>query len=255
MKYYLPLLFLITLTACFEKSIKPKSVEKENKSVFNLEKITFNEKVFDILKDNIDSTANEQRDYVEKGFSEAFDYPEGYKFEPWNGEKSFYGKAFYSKQTDSIAHYKDLYFNRIAFLLHNNKIVAVLANATVLNEADYDKFTGMLNEQFGEPTFNPQTDQDVFYQWTTTDRYLQTDYFKGASVSVTTNEPMKVEEVFTIQFLIFDKKAADEINATQQANYLKTKEFKILPGDFEIYSQNPNKNLEMMNDLLEEKFK
>lgn len=252
MKYHSIFLAGIFLLACSQKK-DPPAVLSAHKG-FDLEKISFKENPVALLKANIDSTANAQSEYVEKGYSEAFDYPVGYKLEPWNGDHSFYGKAYYSKISDSIAHYRNLYFDRMAFLTHEGKTVAVLAQADVLSDAIYADLVNVLNNQFGPASFEPQTNVDVFYEWNAGDRYIQTDYYKGAAVTATSNEPMKVQEIFTIQFLIFDREAADEIRKIQESNYAKTQNYRVMPGDFQLYSQDPMKNLLMMNKLLEKKF-
>jgi len=251
MKYYSILLSGIFLLACSQKGPLPSLNGHKG---FDLEKISFKEDPVALLNTNIDSTANAQSEYVEKGYSEAFDYPVGYKLEPWNGDHSFYGKAYYSKTSDSMAHYQNLYFDRMAFLTHEGKTVAVLAQADVLSESIYADLVNVLNKQFGSPVFEPQTNVDVFYEWNAGDRYLQTDYYKGAAVTATSNEPMKLQEIFTIQFLIFDREAANEIRKIQESNYAKTQNYRVMPGDFQLYSQDPMKNLGMMNELLEKKF-
>lgn len=252
MKKYSYFLSILLLIACSQKKERQKIVEKKG---FNLEKTHFNENPLQLLKSTIDSTQNTQQEYVEKGFSEAFAYPEGYIFEPWNGDNSFYGNAYYSKKTDSIAYYKDVYFDRIAFLMHYDKTVAVLAQTDLLSDTLYLYLINLLNKQYGKPTFDPQTTSDVFYEWAAPDRYLQTDYYKGISVTATSNQPLKAQEVFTVQFLIFNKNAADEIKKIQEENYKKYEIYRVMPGDFQLYSQNPTKNLTMMNEILEKKFK
>lgn len=252
MKYYSIFLAGIFFCACSQKKDLPDTLTAQKG--FDLEKISFNEKPVTLLNTAIDSAANAQIEYAEKGYSEVFDYPVGYKLEPWNGDHSFYGKAYYSKTSDSIARYRNLYFDRMAFLTHEGKTVAVLAQADVLSESVYLDFVKLLNTQFGSPVFEPQTNVDVFYEWNAGDRYLQTDYYKGAAVTAGSNEPMKVEEIFTIQFLIFNREAADEIKKIQESNYSKTQNYRVMPGDFQLYSQDPMKNLLMMNELLDKKF-
>lgn len=239
--------------SCNQQSNK-KSVLAKNIGL-NLEEITFNEKPLDILKSKIDSGKNEESAFVEKGYSEPFDYPVGYKFEPWNDKDSFYGKAYYSKAVDSIAHYGDLYFDHLAFLEHNSKTVALLATVEVYSDSVYNNLVKKLNKQYGAPSFSPQTDVDVFYEWTSKDRYIQTDYYKGFSVAAMSDKKTEMKETFTIQLMIFNKQAGLEINNIQQKNYLKTKNYKVMPGDFKLYSQDPAKNLELANQLLSEKFK
>lgn len=253
MKYYAIFFTALFLLSCSQKQDRSGSLS--GYSGFDLEKITFKENPLAVLNSNIDSLANAQTEYAEKGYSEAFDYPVGYKLEPWNGDRSFYGKAYYSKTIDSIAHYRNLYFDRIAFLTHDGKTVAVLAQADVLSDTVYSGFVDLLNKQFGSPVFEPQTNIDVFYEWNAGNRYLQTDYYKGTAVTAASNEPMKVQQIFTIQFLIFNKEAADEIRQIQELNYAKTQTYLVMPGDFQLYSQDPMKNVLMMNELLEKKFR
>jgi len=128
----------------------------------NLEKLSFNGDALAILKSKIDSTRNTTADFVKKGYSQAFDYPNGYKIDKWNGEHSLYGKAYHSKAYDSIADYKDLYFNHISFLTHNNKTVAVLATADVTSDKVYPHLIKLLNTTFGEPSFRTPTSMMSF---------------------------------------------------------------------------------------------
>ena len=238
------------------------SKNKEHKSLntleahsgFDLDNVTFNEKPLQLLKTALDSSINSQKEYAEKGLSAAFDYPEGYKHNLWNGAASFYGKAYYSKLLDSIARYKNVYFNRIAFLTHENKTVAVLASAELPAEQSYYNLGKELTKKYGKPSFEPQTGQDVFYEWTTPVSYIQTDFYTGTSVRVSSGEQPKTVKTYTMQLLIFEKNAAAAIHRIQKENYKKTKTYKIMPGDFQLYSQNPDKNLLMANELLSEKF-
>lgn len=224
-----------------------------DKKGLDLEKITFKEDALTILKGKIDST-NVDTEFIREGYSASFDYPEGYKFEPWNGDESLYGKAYYSTENDSMAHYKDLYFNRIAFLTRNNKVVAVLASGDVPKEEIYTRFKNQLQEVYGEPSFEPQTDQDVFYEFSAGDRYIQIDYSTGSSVTVSSDVPMETSNYYTINLLIFNKDAADEIKKIQDNNYKKTGDYKILPGDFKIYKQDPNKNSVMLNEIFDKTY-
>ncbi len=238
----------------------PKNKDHKNLNIleahsgFDLETVTFNEKPLQLLKTALDSSANNQKEYAEKGLSAAFDYPEGYKYNLWNGDHSFYGKAYYSKLLDSIARYKNVYFNRIAFLTHENKTVAVLASAELSSEDIYYNLGKELTKKYGKPSLEPQTNQDVFYEWTTPISYMQTDFYTGTTVTVLPGEQPKTEKTFTMQLLLFEKKAAAALHHIQKENYKKTKTYKIMPGDFQLYSQNPAKNLLMANELLSEKF-
>jgi len=76
--------------SCSQK--KAGSTVSQNRAGLDLEKIDFNENPLEILKSKIDSSVNNQEEIVKKGYSELFDYPLGYKFDPWNGKDSFYGK-------------------------------------------------------------------------------------------------------------------------------------------------------------------
>lgn len=246
MKKLILLVLSIISTAC-SKQANTAQILDVTKGL-DLENITFKEDALALLKGKIDST-NVDTGYIREGYSAPFDYPEGYKFNPWNGDASLYGKAYYSTENDSIAHYKDLYFNRMAFLTHNNKLVAVLASGDVPKEELYTRFKNQLQEVYGEPTFSPQTDQDVFYEFSAGDRYLQIDYGKGNSVTFSSDGTMENTSYYTISLLIFNKEAADEIKKIQDDNYKKTGDYKILPGDFKIYKHDPNSNVLMLNEI------
>lgn len=246
MKNILILLFLSLVVSCGRKEAKKVLTEERG---LNLEKLSFNEDALAILKGKIDSTRNATADFVKKGYSEAFDYPNGYKIDKWNGEQSLYGKAYHSKAYDSIAHYKDLYFNHISFLTRNDKTVAVLATADVTSDKVYPHLIKLLNTAFGEPSFRTPTSMDEFYEWTGKDRYVQIDYSVGGSVTVLSDQPAKTETVYTIKMLLYNKNAADEIKQMQDEQYKKTKKYQILYGDFEIYKQNPEKNVVMMSEI------
>lgn len=221
----------------------------------DLQRIDFNEKPLEILEFKIDSTANNDASYIKKGYSQPFDYPVAYKFDQWNGKNSFYGKAYYSKIIDSIAYYGDIYFNRIAFLVHKNKTVAILADAEIKSDTVYNDLVAALSKQFGEPTFSPQTTQDVFYEWTSADRHLQIDYSSGASITAISGKDTELKKIFNLQMLIFNKQAAKAIRQLQQANYAKTKNYKVMQGDFKLYTDDPQKNIVLMDSILNEKFK
>jgi len=227
----------------------------QNKTGLDLEKTDFNEDPLKILKLKIDSNVNDQEEYVKKGYFAPFDYPMGHKIYPWNGKDSFYGKAYYSKIIDSIAYYQNINFNRIAFLTHNNKTVAILGNAELKSDTVYNDLVKQLSKQFGAPSFRPSTTQDVFYEWTTKDRYIQIDYSKGMSILAMPGKETEMKQVFNLKMLIFNRDAANDIQEIQQRNYAKTKNYKIMDGDFKLYKGDPSKNIVLADSLLNEKFK
>lgn len=253
MKNYCFLLLSLLMFSCSQKKVS--SAIFQNRAGLNLEKVDFNENPLEILKSKIDSSANSQEEYVKKGYSAPFDYPIGYKFEPWNGKDSFYGKAYYSEITDSIAYYQHINFNRIAFLTHNNKTVAILANAEIKSDTVYNDLVKQLTKQYGTPSLTPSTTQDVFYEWTTKDRYIQIDYSTGMSMTAMSGKSTEIKQTFNLEMLIFNKDAAKEIQKIQQTNYAKTKNYKILDGDFKLYKGDPSKNIILADSLLNEKFK
>lgn len=233
----------------------------QNTSTFNkkagldLEKINFKEKPLELLKSRIDSNVNNDPDYMRKGYSTPFDYPVAYRAEAWNGKDSFYGNAYYSKIIDSIAYYQNIYFNRIAFLTHHNKTVAILANAEIKSDTVYNEFVKQLEKQFGKPTFRPQTTEDVFYEWSAKDRRIQIDYSKGFSMEAMSGKKTEVKQTLNMQMLIFSRAEAAKIDSIQQKNYAKTKEYKVMEGDFKLYKNDPQKNIILMDSILNEKFK
>lgn len=245
-------LLCIMATAC-SKQTKELQVTEEKKG-FNLEKVSFKEDPLQFLKGKIDSTQNVDTDFVRNGYSENFDYPSGYKYEPWNGNESLYGKAYYSTENDSMAYYKGIYFSRVAFLTRNNNVVAVLAYGKVPKEELYTNLKNQLQDEFGEPSFSPQTDQDVFYEFSAGDRYIQMDYSTGSEVTVSSDAPMKTETYYTIKMLVFNKAAADEIKKIQDTNYKKTGDYKVLPGDFQLYKQDLRSNILMMNEIYDKTY-
>lgn len=247
MKHLITVLLLTLLISCGQKTQKEVSVEKIG---LNLAQINFEEDPQILLSGKIDSSKNATASFIEEGLSDPFDYPTGHKVNKWNGNQSLYGKAYYSKASDSIAHYKDLYFDQISFLTHHNKAVAVLATVAVTSDRIYPHLIDLLNAQYGASSFNRPTTTDEFYEWTGTDRYVQIDYSVGGSITVIPDRPMTTETVYTIKLLIFNKAAADEIKKIQDDNYRKTKKYEILYGDFEIYRQNPERNVVMMSDIL-----
>lgn len=253
MKNFFLLLLSIFLFACFQKDKQSETAVK--KIGLDLERIDFTEKPLEILKSKIDTSANNDTGIIKKGYSEPFDYPVGYKLDAWNGKDSFYGKAYYSRTIDSIAYFQNIFFNRIAFLTHNNKTVAILAYAEIKSDTVYNDFVKQLNKQFGEPSFSPQTTQDVFYEWLAKDRYIQIDYSTGMSMSAMSGKDMAVKQTFNMQMLIFNKNAAKDIQAIQQTNYAKTKNYKVMQGDFKLYKDDPQKNIILADSLLNEKFK
>jgi len=253
MKNYCFLLLSLLMFSCSQKKVR--STAFQNKPGLDLEKIDFNENPLEILKSKIDSSANSQEEFAKKGYSAPFDYPVGYKFDPWNGKDSFYGKAYYSKVTDSIAYYKNIDFNRIAFLTHKNKTVAVLGNAEMKSDTVYNDLIKQLTKQYGTPSLRPSTTMDVFYEWTTKDRYIQIDYSKGMSISAMSGKATEMKETFNLEMLIFNKDAAKAIQEIQQSNYAKTKNYKIMDGDFKLYKGDPSKNIILADSLLNEKFK
>ena len=253
MKSFFLLLLSAVLFSC-SQSDKNASALKE-KAGLNLEKIDFKEKPIEFLKSKIDSNVNSDPDYLKKGYSMPFDYPVAYKLDTWNGKDSFYGKAYYSKIIDSIAYYQNIYFNRIVFLTHNNKTVAILADAELKSDTVYSEFVKQLEKQFGRPTFRPQTTVDVFYEWSAKDRRIQIDYSKGVSVEAMSGKKMEVKQTFNMQMLIFNRGEAAKIDSIQQKNYAKTKEYKVMDGDFKLYKNDPQKNIILMDSILNEKFK
>lgn len=252
MKNYCFLLLSIVMFSCSQK--KARSAIFQNKTGLDLERIDFNENPLEILKFKIDSSVNNQEEYVKKGYSAPFDYPVGYKFDPWNGKDSFYGKAYYSKVIDSIAYYQNINFNRIAFLMHKNKTVAILANAEIKSDTVYNDLIKQLNKQYGTPSLRPSTTQDVFYEWTTKNRYIQIDYSKGMSMLAVSGKDTEIKQTFNLEMLIFNKDAAKNIQEIQQTNYAKTKNYKIMDGDFKLYKGDPSKNIILADSLLNEKF-
>lgn len=163
MRNVLVLSLLILVVSCVRKETE-KALRKE--VGLDLEKASFAEDPLVILKDKIDSSRNATADFVKEGHSEPFDYPNGYKLDKWNGEKSLYGKAYHSRALDSIAHYKDLYLNHISYLTHENKTVALFATADVTSEKVYPQLIEHLNTEFGDPSFRTPTSVDEFYEWT-----------------------------------------------------------------------------------------
>jgi hypothetical protein len=123
-----------------------------------------------------------------------------------------------------MAYFKNIYFNRIAFLIHDGRTVAVLANAEIRSDTVYNEFVKQLDKQFGKPSSRPQTTMDVFYEWTTKDRFIQIDYSTGASMTAMSGKSTIVRQTFDMELLIFNKDAAKHINKIQQANYAKTKD-------------------------------
>jgi len=253
MKNLVLILLSLFLFACsFNEN---QSAIVSNRKGLDLEKIDFNEEPLEILKAKIDTSVNNDQDITDKGNAEAFNYPVNYKTYAWNGKNSLYGKAYYSKIEDSIAHFKNIYFNRIAFLVHDNKTVAIFANAEIKSDTVYNDFVKHLDKQFGKPSFIPQTTMDEFYEWTTKDRLIQIDYFTGGSIRAMSDKKTEVRQTFDMQMLIFNKDAAKQINEIQQANYAKTKGYKVMHGDFTIYKFDPKKNIILADSLLNEKFK
>ncbi|WP_169502354.1 hypothetical protein [Pedobacter sp. SG918] len=249
-------LLLLLSTVLFSCNQNDKGSSTSVKKVgLNLEKINFKENPLEILKFKIDSNVNDDSYYVKKGYSMPFDYPVAYKLEAWNGKDSFYGKAYYSKIIDSIAYYQNIYFNRIAFLTHNNKTVAILADAEIKSDTVYNEFVKQLEKQFGKPTFSPQTTVDVFYEWSAKDRRLQIDYSKGVSMSMMSGKKTELKQTFNMQMLIFNRAEAAKIDSIQQKNYARTKEYKVMQGDFKLYKNDPQKNIILMDSILNEKFK
>lgn len=246
------LLLSFSIVACQQKENKTVAVSPRG---IDLEKIDFKEDPLIILKGKIDSNAGGTSSGVSGGFSEAFDYPVAYKFEPWNGDESLYGKAYYSKLIDSIAHYKNIAFNSIAFLVHNNKTVAILADAEIKSDTVYNDFIKQLTKQFGAPSFSPQTTVDKAYEWSGKDRCIQIDYSTGASMTAVSDKAPVVTKTFNMQLLIFEKTAALEIKKIQEANYAKSKDYKVMPGDFKLYKNDPQTNIVLADSLLNEKFK
>ncbi|MBB6240144.1 hypothetical protein HDC90_004808 [Pedobacter sp. AK013] len=253
MKSFLLLLLSTVLFSCNQNGKDSSTAVK--KAGLNLEKINFKENPLEFLKSKIDSNVNHDSDYVRKGYSMPFEYPVGYKLEPWNGKHSFYGKAYYSKIIDSIAYYQNIYFNRIAFLTHNNKTVAILADAEIKSDTVYNEFVKQLEKQFGKPTFSPQTTEDVFYEWSAKDRRIQIDYSKGFSMEAISGKKMDFKQTFNMQMLIFNRADAAQIDSIQQKNYARTKEYKVMQGDFKLYKNDPQKNIVLMDSILYEKFK
>lgn len=253
MKNYCFLLLSIFMFSCSQKKVD--SAGFQNKAGLNLEKIDFKENPLEILKLKIDSSVNDQEEYVKKGYFEFFDYPIAHKLDPWNGKDSFYGKAYYSKVIDSIAYYQHINFNRIAFLTHKNKTVAILANAEIKSDTVYNDLIKQLDKQYGTPSFRPATTLDVFYEWTTKDRYIQIDYSKGMSISATSGKNIEMKQILNLKMLFFNKDAAKAIQEIQQTNYAKTKNYKIMDGDFKLYKGDPSKNIVLNDSLLNEKFK
>ncbi|MEH3115610.1 hypothetical protein [Pedobacter terrae] len=250
-------LFLVLLgTILFScKQNDKDAINAVERKGLNLEKLDFNEKPLKILKSKIDSNVNNDPDFMKKGYSMPFDYPVGYKVEAWNGKDSFYGKAYYSKIIDSIAYYQNIYFNRIAFLTHDNKTVAILADAELKSDTVYNEFVKQLERQFGTPTFRPQTTEDVFYEWTANDRRIQIDYARGFSMEVSSGQKTDTREIINMKMLIFNRTEAAKIDSIQQKNYAKTKEYKVMQGDFKLYKNDPQKNIILMGSILNEKFK
>ncbi|MBE5318475.1 hypothetical protein IM793_04870 [Pedobacter sp. MR2016-19] len=253
MKSFLLLLLSTVLFSCNQND-KNASALKEKEGL-NLEKIDFKEKPIEFLKSKIDSNVNNDPDYLKKGYSMPFDYPVAYKLDAWNGKDSFYGKAYYSKIIDSIAYYQNIYFNRIAFLTHNNKTVAILADAEIKSDTVYNEFVKQLEKQFGKPTFRPQTTEDVFYEWSAKDRRIQIDYSKGVSMEAMSGKKTEVKQTFNMQMLVFSRAEGAKIDSIQQKNYAKTKEYKVMQGDFKLYKNDPQKNIVLMDSILNEKFK
>lgn len=252
MKKTLLLILSILAIAC-NKPLKGTEITTKKKG-FDLEKLTFKEDPLEFLKGKIDSTQNVDNDFIKKGYSENFDYPIGYKYEPWNGNESLYGKAYYSTENDSMAYYKGVYFNSVGVLTHNNKLVAVLAYGRVPKEELYTNLKNQLQDEYGEPSFFPQTDQDVFYEFSAGDRYIQMDYSSGTSITVMSNGATESSIYFTIKLVIFNKDAADEIKKIQDANYKKTGDYKVLPGDFQLYKHDPKSNVLMMNEIYDKTY-
>lgn len=253
MRSFFLLLLSTVLFSCNQNDKHSSAFEK--RAGLNLEKIDFKEKPLEFLKSKIDSNVNNDPDYMKKGYSMPFDYPVGYKLEAWNGKDSFYGKAYYSKIMDSIAYYQNIYFNRIAFLTHNNKTVAILADAEIKSDTVYNEFVKQLDKQFGKPTFRPQTTEDVFYEWSAKDRRIQIDYSKGVSMEAMSGKETELKQTFNMQMLIFNRAEAAQIDSIQQKNYAKTKEYKVMQGDFKLYKNDPQKNVILMDSILNEKFK
>jgi len=253
MRGFFLLLLSTVLFSCNQNDKHSSAFEK--RAGLNLEKIDFREEPLEFLKSKIDSNVNNDPDYLKKGYSLPFDYPVGYKLDAWNGKNSFYGKAYYSKIIDSIAYYRNISFNRIAFLTHNNKTVAVLADAEIKSDTVYNEFVKQLEKQFGKPTFRPQTTEDVFYEWSAKDRRIQIDYSKGFSMEAMSGKKTELKQTFNLQMLIFNRAEAAKIDSIQQKNYAKTKEYKVMQGDFKLYKNDPQKNIVLMDSILNEKFK
>ncbi|MFD2583880.1 hypothetical protein ACFSR6_15375 [Pedobacter vanadiisoli] len=253
MRNFFLLLLSAVLFSCHQNDKDYPASEK--KTGLDLEKIDFKEKPLEFLKSKIDSNVNYDSDYVKKGYSMPFDYPVGYKLDAWNGKDSYYGKAYYSKVIDSIAYYRNIYFNRIAFLTRNNKTVAILADAELKSDTVYNEFVKQLEKQFGKPAFSPQTTEDVFYEWSAKDRRIQINYSKGFSMEVISGKKTDLKQIFNMQMLIFNRAEAAKIDSIQQKNYAKTKEYKVMQGDFKLYKNDPQTNIILIDSILNEKFK
>lgn len=105
------------------------------------------------------------------------------------------------------------------------------------------------------PGFRPATTEDVFYKRTTKDRYIQIDYSKGISILAMSGKDTETKQTFNLKMLIFNKDAAKDIQAIQQTNYAKSKNYKIMDGDFKLYKGDPSKNIVLNDSLLNEKFR
>jgi len=133
--------------------------------------------------------------------------------------------------------------------------VAVLGNAEMKSDTVYNDLIKQLTKQYGTPSFRPATTMDVFYEWTAKDRYIQIDYSKGMSISAMSGKATEMKQTFNLEMLIFNKDAAKAIQEIQQSNYAKTKNYKIMDGDFKLYKGDPSKNIILADSLLNEKFK
>jgi len=229
-------------------------------SAFNFSKLTFNENVNQLLSKTLDTT--------DTGFTG--NNPEVFLFTKEMGDSQLADRQFEypekryiykTKETDSIAQFDGIYFNRVIIeTTTDKKITAIIGKTKFANKKDLDSVLTKLAKKYGKTSdmvendrhnaevdaelgknlndtqremlkdSNPETDytaylldysNNTFREWNLKDRVIQIGITTDREISVSTNK----EENYNIEYfyVTFLIVKKDEYDAMEKAQIEKAK--------------------------------
>lgn len=213
------------LQSCNSNQQKPAIVIKKQATVldknskFDLEAITFKENPYKLYSKNIltpnDVLYDAQRDG--KLTDEILQYKISNTITDFMDieiPKNF-GYQYRSPELDSIAKFKNIYFNSLSLLTNiNKKPIAFCAETKFTKAGERKKRLAELRKKLGSPNhsfFLENEFSECVYEWIRADRTIQIKIFDGLTIDANSNGETKKETHYYLDILIIANKDKNDI--------------------------------------------